>query len=377
MRVLFVARNIPVPGHRENDIVLQLAKQLNIRGRRVAILFPAEWLPIPQLWLSGILRAISRLERSFVVDGIDIRVLKYVRLPFLSISYLFSGFFWLKEESEALEFVHAHYVMPDGWIGMRVSKRSGCPLAVTVRQGDMVKFESMPNWAPVKAMYRHVLSKADVVFSPSHSIVKQLHSLGFSAELMPHGVDDAEQVERRTVRQGVVRVLVAASLIPSKRVDWVVRALSEYRGENSVELVVLGEGECLSELKELALRHALDAKFLGHVCRKTVFREMQQADVFALPSVRETFGLVYLEAALRECAVLAIKGTGVDGCFEHGTEIVFSTGDFDSYRDDLWSLIDDGDKRELLAKNARLRARRDYLWSVVIDNYVATMAKAG
>ena len=45
---------------------------------------------------------------------------------------------------------------------------------------------------------------------------------------------------------------------------------------------------------------------------------MYQSDVFALVSEKEVFGLVYLEAMLQGCIVIAAKGGGVDGIIIDG-----------------------------------------------------------
>lgn len=374
MKLLFVARNIPLPDYHENDIVLQLADRLGERGVQVSVLFPAEWLPFPRSWLRGAARAVGALGRDFALPGRRVRVLRYVRLPGLAFSYLCAYWFWPRVRDRGVAAVHAHYALPDGLMGLRLARQRACPLIVSVRAGDLRKMEQLPAWAPVRWLFDRVLQRADLLFSPSASVVAALRARGLPASQLPHGVSGAR---RRVAEQGAaVRVLVAATLLPGKRVDWVVRALAAYRGDRELELLVLGDGECLDALQRQAAEADLQATFAGRVDREAVFEQMERADIFALPSASETFGLVYLEAALRECAVVAIKGTGVDGSFCPRREMAFADDNYRDFEALLHRLVEREDERRALAGRASQRVARDYLWDGVVDGYLDKLGEA-
>ena len=52
---------------------------------------------------------------------------------------------------------------------------------------------------------------------------------------------------------------------------------------------------------------------------------MRESDIFILPSVNETFGMVYLEAMASGCITVCTKNDGVDGIIKDG-ENGFTTG---------------------------------------------------
>jgi len=266
--------------------------------------------------------------------------------------------------------------MPDGWISMQLAHQWGCKFAVTVRQGDVFKMSQLHDFAPVKMMYRKVLSRADFVFSPSMSVIKVLRAEGVEAHFLPHGVSDVSRVSVEQRDDSRIRILVVASLLPNKRIDWVIRAVQQYCGKKDLELVVVGDGECMAELRVMAERCDFPVRFLGHVTRDVVFHEMEEADIMALPSARETFGLVYIEAALRNCAVVATRGTGVDGCFVADAEMVFTDNDFGGFCTSLWGLIDNDVFRREVAEQGRFRTRKDYLWGAVVDRYLELVSSS-
>ena len=57
---------------------------------------------------------------------------------------------------------------------------------------------------------------------------------------------------------------------------------------------------------------------LGQIDRNALQNKMHESDVFVLISKHETFGLVYLEAMLQGCIVIASKFGGVDGIIKDG-----------------------------------------------------------
>ncbi len=115
--------------------------------------------------------------------------------------------------------------------------------------------------------------------------------------VVPHGVD----LDR--FRPGVAPValelrrpvvLLAGSVDPHKRMHLTVEALARL-GRGS--LVVLGDGESAAELDRLALARLGESRYLRRrVPRDEIAAWYTAADVFTLPSITESFGLVYLEA---------------------------------------------------------------------------------
>ena len=58
--------------------------------------------------------------------------------------------------------------------------------------------------------------------------------------------------------------------------------------------------------------------FTGRLPHDEVLAKMRESDVFVLPSVGETFGMVYLEAMSSGCITVCTKGDGIDGIIKNG-----------------------------------------------------------
>ena len=109
---------------------------------------------------------------------------------------------------------------------------------------------------------------------------------------------------------GKIRVLTCANLIKRKNVDLVIKECENL----NVELRIIGEGKELNNLKKLSSKPV----FLGYLPHAKVLEEMKKADIFALPSVNETFGMVYLEAMASGCITVCRKDDGVSGIIKNG-----------------------------------------------------------
>lgn len=82
-----------------------------------------------------------------------------------------------------------------------------------------------------------------------------------------------------------------------KGVDHLIQAMPAIREKiPNTRLRVIGRGDDLPRLQKLAAPLGEAVQFLGYVSDETIKTEIATSDIFALPSEREGFGLVYLEA---------------------------------------------------------------------------------
>lgn len=121
---------------------------------------------------------------------------------------------------------------------------------------------------------------------------------------------NTEIIHRSWKPEGRVKVLTCANLIKRKNVDKVIRECENL----DVELTIIGEGKELKNLKKLSTK----PRFLGWIEREKVLEDMRKADIFALPSINETFGMVYLEAMASGCVTICTENDGAAGIVRDG-----------------------------------------------------------
>ena len=115
--------------------------------------------------------------------------------------------------------------------------------------------------------------------------------------------------------------------------------------------------------------HLLDvARDLGvgeHVLftgqRSDVERLMAAADIFAMPSLGEPFGLVFLEAMAMMLPVVALDSGGTPEVVEHNVSGLLSDpGDTDQLIQNMLALLRDPERRRRMGAAGRQRVEADF-----------------
>lgn len=138
----------------------------------------------------------------------------------------------------------------------------------------------------------------------------------------PSGIDkkaamflDAKQNEKHsadtnfsrfTPHISPIKVLTCAHFKKRKNIDKVIKAC---KGLECFELTVIGDGKERKKLEKIDK----NVIFTGRLPHDEVLAKMRNSDIFVLPSVGETFGMVYLEAMASGCITVCTKGDGIDG----------------------------------------------------------------
>lgn len=113
-----------------------------------------------------------------------------------------------------------------------------------------------------------------------------------------------------------LKILACANLIKRKNIDKLILAVNDLE---DFELKIIGDGKELKHLSRVgSLTHQAKIEFLGRLPHEKVLEEMQKSDIFILPSVNETFGMVYLEAMSSGCITVCTKNDAIDGIIQDG-----------------------------------------------------------
>lgn len=124
-----------------------------------------------------------------------------------------------------------------------------------------------------------------------------------------HSVDT--NFSRFTSHVSPIKVLTCAHFKKRKNIDKVIKAC---KGLEGFELTVIGDGKERKNLEKIDK----NVVFTGGLPHDEVLAKMRESDVFVLPSVGETFGMVYLEAMASGCITVCTKGDGIDGIIKNG-----------------------------------------------------------
>jgi glycosyltransferase involved in cell wall biosynthesis len=136
--------------------------------------------------------------------------------------------------------------------------------------------------------------------------------------------------------------------------------------------VIVGpdEANLMPELMRICVGVAGQVHFMGRSQAPEI--EMAAADVFCLPSYREGFGTVLIEAAAMGIPVLASRIYGItDAVVEVETGLLHEPKSVKEIAAKMLLLADDADLRKRLGEQGRQRARRDFSQEYVTGEVLA------
>lgn len=180
-----------------------------------------------------------------------------------------------------------------------------------------------------------------------------------------------KQCAKHDFSNGVKHICVG-SLIKRKHVDTVIKAFVN-RGTPSSSLEIIGGGPEENSLKLLTaqLQAEKSVKFTGRISRNEVLNKMEEAQIFTLISDSETYGIVYIEAMLHGCIVIASKGGGFDGIIQDGVNGFICKPDDVNMLEDIYTRIEEMSTEERNAMgNRAIASAIHFSEREVAENYL-------
>jgi len=234
-------------------------------------------------------------------------------------------------------------------------------------------------WQPLPALRHGALRRADLVIAPSFDTVRKLLDVQGLRETnvcrLPWPVDPeilelAESREKLPRPAGfpdgrvVLTVGRWAAYERYKGADILIQAAAELAGEFSdLMLVLVGSGDDLPRLQKLARESGAPGhiQFLTNLSRPELAFCYDSAEIFALPSTGEGFGLVFLEAMAFRKPVIGTPSGGIPDIVEDGvTGILVDPKNPSSLAGALRTLLSNDDLRLKMGRRAGETARERY-----------------
>ena len=270
------------------------------------------------------------------------------------------------------DLVHGHSLYsPLAMAAMHAGRALRIPTVLTAH--SLVRYAAM---AVFRALdYRLMWSSwPSVITAVSEAVAADLRRASFNSEVhvVPNGLQLAAPVERGA-GDGLLRIVSVTRLVSRKRPMTLMRAFAKLdqhvRGDRVARcrLVFVGDGPLRGALEREARRlHVGDrVEFRGWCSAEEVSAELRRANIFALATKKEAFGIAALEAAAAGTPVVVMGGSGAAELFTPGVDGLVADSD-DALTTCLATLVEDRALRERLGDRARSLAER-FAWSSVID----------
>lgn len=282
---------------------------------------------------------VNRFLKDYSYDNVHVYYPRFFHLPIeffrkrLGDNFFRAALRVIKQEKLDFDLIHAHFTWPSGYAGALLKEKSGVPLVVTGHGFDVYDLPFRGEVYRRKVL--KALESADRVITVSRSNFLVLtEKLGISPEkisIIPNGFDGKkfrpmDKIEcRKSLGLPLEKkiVLTVGNLVPVKGHGYLLEAAKMVlEMEPNAFFAIVGNGPLWKKLEELARKLGISENvyFAGGRPHEEIPLWMNAADVFVLPSLRESFGVVVVEA-------LAV-GTPVVATINGGSEEIITSEDY-------------------------------------------------
>lgn len=293
-------------------------------------------------------------------------------------------------EEKKFNLIHAHWLLPNGYIAMKLAKRYGLPYAVSLHGSDITIAER-----PLfRRLAKSVLKRAAWVSACSEDLRSRAIELGCNPEkieTIPYGVDtilfqpDASRMSklRRRLKDkmkgGDKIVLAVGRLVEKKGFIYLIEAMGKlHQKRRDIFCIIAGDGDLKNALhrKIYDLGISKTVMLAGSIQRDELPLYFSGCDIMAVPSVRDQKGNVdglpnvLMEGLSSGRAVIASDIAGIPNVINNEINgLLTEPGNTQQIADAIARLVDDGPLRRRLGAEARRECLNRYTWKITGAKY--------
>jgi len=391
LKILFLTSSYPRAAHDVASVFLRyFAEALAARGSEVHVLVPADGKSATEIdgaitvhrFQYFPLRWQKLAYGSGIMPNLSRSPWLWLQVPFYVLAMLRALLRLLRQER--FDVLHAHWILPQGLIGVLAKAIHPIPLVTTAHGADAFALKGWLN----RFIKRLVVAGSDAwtANTPATSSAIDDKSLVRSARVIPMGVDlacfaNGDRAARRAlVAEGKFLLLFVGRLVEKKGVDDLLHALALLPAafKQRALLWIVGDGDQRPALEKVAkdLGVAPQTRFWGMVRNQDLPNFYAAADLFIAPSIEapsgdtEGQGVVLLEAFAARACVLATRVGGIDAVVrDQVTGILVQPNRPNELAAAIERLLHDPALRATLVRKAFAEAKERYDWPGIAGEF--------
>ena len=383
-----MARTVLVVTHKAESFVNDIACAVSQHGWRTRYLCPyRDDLPMDRLRAAGVE---VRSFRSTSVIGSSERISEdYIKLPRYDMVKFASLLLRLirKEISYGVDVIHAHWVLPSGFLACVASWRTHTPVIATAHGRDVCLNPAADYTVPQRPHMRWLLR-----FALGRLAALAVNSRYTQGQALQRGISpDKVTVVYNGTNTGLFKPEVAA--VPLKEeldTDFIVLTVRKFYHRKGLQdvikampqvlkecpkacFVIIGYGPLEEELKQLAqsLNLQQHVRFLGRLPNDELPPYYAAADAFIIPSHEEAFGVVAAEAMAMGKPLISTAVGGLGEVVDDEVALIIPPGDPDSIARAIVTLYQSPERREKMGQVGLTKVREIFNWDRAAQEYIS------
>lgn len=235
------------------------------------------------------------------------------------------------------------------------------------------------NSRKIKKLDRYFIKFVDQIASVSNfTACKMSESFLVPQErfsIFPNAVDPLDQAESSFGSINKTPILLTVARLSEnergKHHDSVLRALPKIiQAIPDVKYRIIGDGVLKAELKDLAASLGVSqaVEFKGRVSDEDLAKSYEEASIFVMPSEKEGFGIVFLEAWLRKIPVICGTEDASHEVVSHGVDgFAIHHKDIDSISEKIIFLLENKNSTINMGKAGYQKVLENYLMNNFVE----------
>jgi len=273
--------------------------------------------------------------------------------------------------------IHAHTLFSAGFSALLLHKKFGLSYIVAIRNTDInIFFKYMVH---LRGLGRIILGNAKkiVFISPSYRdffinkyIAKKNRQIfEEKSVVIPNGIDEYYLINKFIAKKPtnitLIKLIYIGEISTNKNIETTIKACKLLIEQGySVKFTVVGEILNVKYNKILTKYNFIN--YYPKCPKEELLLHFRRSDIFVMPSITETFGLVYSEAMSQGLPIIYSKGQGFDGHFENGV-VGYAVNCFD-YRDISQKISDLYNNYQLFSERCITLVDK-FNWLTIADEY--------
>ena len=226
-------------------------------------------------------------------------------------------------KNEGLDLLHVHYAIPHAsaaYMAKQILQSQGIviPVVTTLHGTDITLVGKDPSYEPVVTFS---INQSDGVTAVSADLKKETYEyfpIVNDIEVIPNFIDlekfkkqKKDHFKKAICPHGEMLIVHTSNFRKVKRIPDVIHVFANIRKEIPAKLLMIGDGPERSHAEKMCRELGIydDVRFLGKL--DAVEEVLSVADLFLMPSEKESFGLAALEAMACEVPVISSNTGGL------------------------------------------------------------------
>jgi N-acetyl-alpha-D-glucosaminyl L-malate synthase BshA len=281
---------------------------------------------------------------------------------------------------EKLDLLHVHYAIPhatSAFLAKQILKQQGLdiPVITTLHGTDITIVGKDPSLRPVITFS---INESDGVTAVSNDLKqetidtfrvdKDIQVIYNFVDLERFHRQEKDHFKRFICPNGEKLLVHASNFRPVKRIEDAILVFAKVKELIPSKLVLIGDGEERPNIERLVRKLGIseDVRFLGKL--EAMEEVLSVADLFIMPSEKESFGLAALEAMACKVPVISSNTGGLGELNIHGvTGFLSDVGDIDDMVKNALYILDEAHLEGF--KERALERAQEFNMDTIVKQY--------